>query len=259
MVSSIVRGVVFSAITGLILFTAGSMWPVMRATSEEALIFNAENADMFGEDPYVYTELRLQELGPDYALMTVDGDNRQLQPGDMLVEPCLSLSRILKNAVLLDHCGSYALLSLRQPTHDASTLKLQVLNSIAELPLGREPKVVDLRGNERIQQLVSDYRHRLYDRPLSLLGAINVDVVRSAIGREYYISPGKDKRIFSQLGLEPGDRVRAFDGISMTDDEAVTAMYERLDDVNHLAITLERNQQDWVVLVDFDTLALNNE
>jgi general secretion pathway protein C len=82
---------------------------------------------------------------------------------------------------------------------------------------------------------VSDYRHRLYDRPLSLLGAINVDVVTGDAGREYYITPGRDKLIFPTLSLEPSDRIRALNGVDLSGGQSLTEVYERLDDIGYMA------------------------
>lgn len=253
-------GVVFACLCGAALLFVAAHFPGMHAASEEARIFNAENADLFGEDPYFYTQLSLREIAVDtigdYAVVNIDGDERLLRAGDLLAAPCLAVSRILHDAVLLNHCGSYALLWLREPKDSASRMKLQVLNAGAAKPAPLDKShIVDLRGNSRVQPLVSDYRGRLYDRPLSLLGAIKVDVVISDQGREYYVSPGKDKLIFSALGLAPGDRVRAIDGVNLSGDVALTDIYEHLDEAMHLVLTIERNQQDWVVLLDFGAAA----
>lgn len=260
---SVFRGAIFAFVSGVALISVASQFPGMRAASEEARIFNAENADLFGEDPYFYTQLKLKKVDTsgngDYAIISVDGVEQQLHSGDVLVPPCLSLSRFLKDAVLLDHCGSYAFLSLRESVASVAPMKLRVLSARVGDLVEREPNVVDLRGNVDVRRLVSDYRHRLYDRPLSLLGAINVDVISGEEGREYYISPGRDKLIFPALALEPSDRIRALNGVDLSGGQSLTEVYERLDDVNYMAITIERNREDWVVMVDFEPIEAGME
>jgi general secretion pathway protein C len=252
------RGVIFAVVTWLPLNSVASQFPVTQAASEEARIFNAENADLFGEDPYFYTELKLKKIdtsgNDDYATINVDGVDQQAHPGDLLMSPCLSLSRILKDAVLLDHCGSYAFLWLRESVASVAAIKLRVLTARVGGVVEQEPHIIDLRGNVDVQRLVSDYRHRLYDRPLSLLGAINVEVVSGDTGREYHITPGRDKSIFPTLFLEPSDRIRALNGVDLSGAQSLTEVYERLDDIGYMAITIERNRENWVVMVDFEPM-----
>ncbi|WP_269619326.1 hypothetical protein [Zhongshania sp. BJYM1] len=256
MLVSFLRGLVFASATGMVMAAVAFQFPSMRAVSEEERIFNAENADLFGEDPYFYTHLQLRDLaadeGGEYAIVNIDGVDHQLRSGDMLVAPCLAISQFLKDAVLLDHCGSYALLWLNGRASGSSGMKLRIESAGAVKTPRDRPHIVDLRGESSIQQLVSDYRRRLYDRPLSLVGAVKVDVLKSENSREYYISPGRDKAIFPALALEPKDKIRAIDGVDLSEGEALTDVYEHLDDSEHLVLTLERNREDWVILLDFD-------
>lgn len=253
MVVSVLRAAGFAFATLLMLAIIASQFPSMRASLEEERIFNAENADLFGEDPFFYTQIELLKMGEDtsggFVRMSIDGDEREIRAGDVILRPCLSLSKLLDKAVLLDHCGSYALLSLAEQS--AASINLRVLNTSSVPLLEQGPRIIDLRGDAAIQALVSDYRRRLYDRPLSLLGEIDVKTLTREGKREYYLSPGRDKKVFTTLGLKSGDRVRAFDGVDLSSGDAPTEMYERLDEAEHVALTLERNGEDWVVLLDF--------
>lgn len=259
MVFTVLRATVCAILTGVVLLALAERFPVMRAATEEARIFNAENADSFGEDPYVYTQLSLQQIvaasAGEYALINIDGEVRQLQAGELLAEPCLAVSRILADAVLLDHCGSYILLWQRRGLDQPATMSLRLDISQKGQSQEIKPRVVDLRADVDVRYMVSDYRRRLYDRPLSLLGAIDVKVVDGVSGREYIISEGRDKQIFAALGLKSGDRVLAFNGVDLSRYEAPTQIYEDLDDVNYLAISLARGQERRVVLLDLEPLA----
>lgn len=258
MVLRILRAAAYAVITLGVMLALAERFPVMRAATEEARIFNAENADSFGEDPYVYTELGLQKIitasAGDYALVSIDGEERQFQAGDLVAEPCLQLSRILADAVLLDHCGNYILLWQRGGFNQPETMKLRLDISQKRPFQGVEPRIVDLRADVDVKRMVSDYRRRLYDRPLSLFGAIDVKVVDGVEGREFILSEGRDKQIFAALGLKSGDRVLAFNGVDLSHYEAPTQLYEDLDDVNYLAISLARGQGRRVVLLDFEPL-----
>ena len=258
MALKVLRAAAYAVLTWWVILALADRFPVMRAATEEARIFNAENADSFGEDPYVYTELSLQKIvaasAGDYALMSIDGEERQFLAGDLVAEPCLKLSRILLDAVLLDHCGSYILLWQRRGLDQPATMSLRLDISQKGQSQEIKPSVVDLRADVDVRHMVSDYRRRLYDRPLSLLGAIDVKVVDGVRGREYIISEGRDKQIFAALGLKSGDRVLAFNGVDLSRYDAPTQIYEDLDDVNYLAISLARGQERRVVLLDLEPL-----
>jgi general secretion pathway protein C len=226
--------------------------PANNAGHEEALIFNADYASSFGEDPQPKKRLQLLSIGHDeqgkFAKVKVDGRAQHLRTG-ISITSCLAVVEVLDDAVLIDNCGSYALLSQASDTMESGLdLKADINSGVSIIA----PTIVDLRDNSRVSTLLGDYRDRLYTRPLSLRRAVNVDVRVDSVGeRGYYLSPGKDKALFSVLPMQSGDRVVAVNGFSLADGEALTDIYAGIADLSQLALTLERDGQYQVLLVRF--------
>ncbi len=112
------------------------------------------------------------------------------------------------------------------------------------------PNIVDLRQNRDVSKLLGDYRERLFKRPLSLRGVVNIEIRVDPRGeRKYYLSPGKDPALFTLLPLQAGDRVVAVNGFNLASSEALTDIYGALGDLNQLALTVARGDQRWVMLL----------
>lgn len=68
--------------------------------------------------------------------------------------------------------------------------------------------------------------------------------------RGYELYPGNNRRVFSQLGLQPGDVLIAIDGVAVTDAEQTLQMLRELSSGVALTVTLERKQQRQTVTLD---------
>ncbi|MDF1690942.1 MAG: hypothetical protein P1U47_01100 [Zhongshania sp.] len=244
----------FGVLTGALLALMAWQSPARNAVNEEALIFNAENADLFGEYPYIESTLSLQTLAVDeggrYAFVYVDGVRLQVRAAEQLLPPCVRLSELFADAVLIDNCGSYALLSLADAAVGNNEINVRP-SSDAEIGVG-SPAIIDLRQNPAVVALLGDYRHRLYTRPLSLRGRIKLEVQTDVTGgRRYYLAVGEDKVLFNLLALQAGDRVKAVNGVALSAVEALTDIYADLSERNQLALTLERDGRDRVLLLRY--------
>jgi len=244
----------FGVFTGLVLAMLAWLSPVRNAASEEALIFNADNADLFGEDPYFESTLQLQKLSADqqgrFALMWIDGKRQSVRNTDVLLPPCVSLRELFDDSVLIDNCGSYALLSVAGVPADNNKLSVRPVVGAEFAP--DLPVIIDLRQNKAVMALLADYHQRLYKRPLSLRGRVKLNVqVEATGGRRYYLAPGDDKALFELLALQSGDRVKAVNGIALSAKEALTDIYSDLSERSQVALTLEREGRDRVLLLRF--------
>lgn len=225
--------------------------PLSQAELEEARIFNADNAEWFGEDPEVGVSVALLALGEDgeggIATLEVNGRPETARVGETLLPPCVSVAAMLEDGVLLDLCGGYDLLKL---SIGAKVLTLP--SDLAAPDRVRPPSIVDLRDNASLRALVRDYRSRLFNKPLSLIGQIEVDIKQGENGqRRFFVFPGKDRRLFSELPLQAGDQVLAVNGTPLSARESISDIYQNLDDAQQLTVTLVRNQQDLVLLLAF--------
>jgi general secretion pathway protein C len=247
-------GLGFSMVTGLLLGGFHMLSPALDASMEEAIIFNADNASTFGEESDFLTRLHLDviERGGQgaRASLQVDGVSQHVRLGEVILPPCLRLGPILTDGVLIDHCGSYAILTLARQGPASAAMNFVLAESGSKV--FQPPRVVDLRADLQLRARINDYRQRLYKRPLSLLGAVSIDVrVGEDKSKAYYLSPGRDKLLFEGLGLQAGDRIRAVNGINLANAEALTDIYEDLLGANYLAVTLERSHRDLVILLAF--------
>ncbi|MGB1543900.1 MAG: hypothetical protein ACPHBL_10195 [Spongiibacter marinus] len=248
--SGILSILLLAVIAGVVLAVvqAYSIAPDAEALAEESEIFNADDAQWFGEEPEtrrVVVGLAVQHAqGGEQALVAVDGQERFVRSGDTLAAPCLRVAEILDASLLLDSCGAYQLLPI-----GGSGFHYKPLAIGRPQPAARV-ETVDLRGNNAVTTLVAEYLERLYTSPLSLRGAVKVERKKSDSGeREYYLYPGKDERLFSQLPLRSGDRLHAVNGIALSDSEALSDLYERLDEVEAITITLAQNQQSTKIVL----------
>lgn len=250
-----VIGVTFALVTAALLAAVSFylLRPPSQAELEEARIFNTDDAQWFGEDPDFGIVIEFLGIGQDeqgaYADIRLNSQLRKIRQGELIAPPCLALAEILEDGLLVNQCGGYALVPAAE--HESGTTQHFTLPS--EPTTGVQPgppEVVDLRQDQEVVALAKDYHKRLYQRPLSLRGKITVEVQRDPEGeRRYFISPGEDKRLFRQLPLQPGDEVRAINGITLGERESFSDLYKRLAGAHHLTVTLERGEEDLVILL----------
>lgn len=235
------KGVAVLALALAVGFGLQQLWqlvtrPAPEALAQEAMIFNAEDAQWFGEEPERRHRVAFaqpnSDVIPAQVAAVIDGVSRSVGEGDLLLAPCLRLAKILAEGVLLERCGAYQFLIFGEGGFDYRVGSLS--RGIAG-PL----QMRDLRDDPSASALAAEYLERLYDAPLSLRGTVKVERQTSALGeREYYLYPGEDARLFTQLPLRSGDRLHAVNGIALSEGEALTELYGQLDQVRNITVTL---------------------
>lgn len=246
-----VLSILLLAVAGIAV--AAQLWraaPDPQVRAEEAQIFNADDAQWFGEEPLLLQSVRLlavdEHAGRWRARLTVAGQERFVDAGKLLQPPCLYLAEVLEEAVLLNSCGAYRLVSLA-----AGGGEFQYRNvGQRDVWLERERRIVDLRADKAVSRLLGEYLQRLYSAPLSLRGTVELERRNNKDGSpHYYLYPGSDKRLFSLLPLRGGDRLHAVNGVSLAAAEALTELYESLDEVGDVTLTIEREAGEVLVLL----------
>lgn len=228
-------------------------WPPSEVAREEAEIFATDDAQWFGADPVGGREIVFYGLGesksPLIAILDVDGRRVLAGEGDLLIPPCVSVHQLLPASLLLDVCGAFALLS---PYGQGGALQNAVVkeHSLNRAPISAVKGVHDLRGDAKATRLLREYRERLYESPLSLRGRVDIKMDKRGDGeRRYFIFPGDDQRIFDTLPLQQGDRIHAVNGVALSESEALSDLYTRLDSTRELVVTLEKDGRYRVVLL----------
>ena len=227
---------------------------LQQAVAEEAQIFNADDAQWFGDEPLVRQPLALLaiEQGDDMsrAKIAVDGLERIVAVGAQLLPPCLRVAEVMADSILLDSCGAYRLLSLPRAGRGDSE-RFEYRSELANYDFAaKSASVVDLREDDRARALIAEYLQRLYESPLSLRGSLDVQRRKTATGRRhYYLYPGDDPRLFSHLPLKGGDRLHAVNGMALAAPDVLNDLYDRLGDSRDVTLTLDRDGKALVVLL----------
>ena len=126
---------------------------------------------------------------------------------------------------------------------------------IKEKPKSNESKdnVQDKRNNQRISRQLNDYKKKLLTDPKSVSDVIS--------GRPHFvngellgfsISPGKDKRLFQELGLRRGDLVTSINGISLTNMQDAMTLMNDAQSIVDLNVVIERDGQPLSLLLNLN-------
>lgn len=224
-----------------------------QAVAEEQQIFNADDAQWFGDEPVVRQPLELLAIVPgkdaSRAKIAIDGLERIVSAGAQLLPPCLRVAEVMADSILLDSCGAYRLLSLPLAGRDSE--RFEYRSELANYDFAaRDSLLIDLREDDDARALIAEYLQRLYESPLSLRGSLDVQRRKTPAGRRhYYLYRGDDPRLFSELPLKEGDRLHAVNGMALAAPDVLNDLYDRLDDSREMTLTLDRDGRALVVLL----------
>jgi general secretion pathway protein C len=74
----------------------------------------------------------------------------------------------------------------------------------------------------------------------------------------YRVYPGRDRKQFAALGLRPGDLIKDIDGAALTNPQQATQIFQSLGDTDQVSVTVERNGQPEVLVLNTNQLALDD-
>lgn len=100
-------------------------------------------------------------------------------------------------------------------------------------------------------QMLSQIREQILADPSKAADYIRVQPASSGSGgtKGYRIYPGRDRSIFNNVGLRPGDLVTAVNGIQLDDGAKALQTLNDLKQANSVTLTLERGGQTQTVNV----------
>jgi general secretion pathway protein C len=75
----------------------------------------------------------------------------------------------------------------------------------------------------------------------------------------YRVYPGRNRAQFVALGLRPGDLIKDIDGQALTDPTQAMKIFQSLDTADQVAVTVERNGQPHVVVLNTSQLDLRDK
>jgi len=117
-------------------------------------------------------------------------------------------------------------------------------------------RVEDKRKNQQISRSLNKYKKQLLDDPLSLVGLVNYQpkmVNGEMVG--ITISPGKDKRLFTQLGLRSRDVITSINGVSLSDPQNALQLMSDIQDMQELQIEINRGKETISLLLNLNNKA----
>jgi general secretion pathway protein C len=107
-------------------------------------------------------------------------------------------------------------------------------------PLKKER--LDKRENVELSRSLREQRETLFDDPKKLLDVIRVKPYRrSGELKGYKLSPGKDGKLFSEVGLKRNDLATSINGYDLTDMQQALSVMKELRTMTEATITVVRD------------------
>jgi len=177
-----------------------------------------------------------------------DGNDQQLyRIGEEIAKAQgVKLAKVLEERVILDNNGSYESLWLYS---EADFKQSQNNRNRYTVPRtgGRDP-------NDTLAQAPSQKKTiSKSDMPQSVS-----DVVRFSVHREngemvgYKLRPGRDRKLFEEVGLQSGDIVTSVNGREMTDPKQLREVYQELKAATEANLVVRRGDEDLQITIRVD-------
>jgi len=91
-------------------------------------------------------------------------------------------------------------------------------------------------------QTLKSYRDKLLNDPQSVMNSVRAEPYRQAGKlKGYRIFPGRDKQLFGQMGLEPGDIVTSVNGIALDSPLKGLEIMQQLSSASSVSVDVLRN------------------
>lgn len=164
------------------------------------------------------------------------------------------LRQVMAEQVILETNGKREALRLDVDKLNGMTIRESSSGSLRESDSNEDDEdstVNDKRNDQRISQQLSEYKDKLLNDPKSVSDVIG--------GRPHFvdgelkgfsISPGKDRQLFKELGLQNGDLVTSINGISLTNMNDAMALMNDAQAIQDLNIEIERDGESINLLLN---------
>lgn len=117
-------------------------------------------------------------------------------------------------------------------------------------------KVEDKRKNRRISKKLNEYRDKFKADPRSVADVISgtPHVVNGEL-MGFKIRPGKDKRLFQELGLRRGDVVTGINGVSLTNMQDAMTLMNDAQSLQEVNVEIQRGNDQLSLLLNLNEKA----
>lgn len=192
------------------------------------------------------------ETSSAVAIIVHRGQQEQYHVGDKLpAGNRVILAKVLVDHVILDNKGQYESLWLYDDSNSVfSGVPVSSSRPVTARTAQPSPRVADMRGNRDATKLAKDYRQRLYKNPKSLAEVLRIAPAQKSgqmIG--YRVSPGRDRKQFTQLGFRANDIVTSINDISLDEPSQALEVYKLMRTATEASFTVLRNGQTVQLMV----------
>lgn len=162
------------------------------------------------------------------------------------------LRQVQFDRVILENNGKREFLKLEQeelaiiPSRERGKPELPRLKT-------SDRKVSDKRKNQRLTKKLRDYKERLLADPKSVADVINgrPHFVEGEL-KGFRIQPGKDRRLFQELGLRPNDLVTSINGVGLTNMQDAMTLMNDAQSMSELNVEIQRGEEQLSLLLNLN-------
>lgn len=174
------------------------------------------------------------------------GEEQAYRVGDS-VPGGAELHEILADRVILKRGGRFETLTLPKERMVGESVGLPPAPS----PVRRSPPPQGRPGAS--PQHLRDLRERILQNPQEAMQLINAQpVMDGGQMKGYRVSPGRDRRLFSGIGLRPGDIVTSVNGVPLSDPAQMGQLLQQLTSASQLNVTVERGGRESQLTLDLN-------
>ncbi|HLS81889.1 MAG TPA: type II secretion system protein GspC [Steroidobacter sp.] len=106
-------------------------------------------------------------------------------------------------------------------------------------------------------RFAQDLRRMAQTNPTALARVVRPQpVFANGVQRGFRVYPGQDRKMFAQLGLQPGDLVLTINGTPLDDPQRAMEIFNTIETSNQVNLTIERNGQTQELTLNTAQIAL---
>ncbi len=113
--------------------------------------------------------------------------------------------------------------------------------------------VNDKRGDQRISKRLNEYRDKFAQDPTSVADAISgrPHIVNGEL-QGFSISPGKDRKLFEDLGLRRNDVITSINGVALNNMQDAMSLMQDVKSLSEVSVEIQRGQEQLNLLLNLN-------
>lgn len=151
------------------------------------------------------------------------------------------LREVYYDKVIIETNGKKETLKL-----DENELLAELVNKDSSRPIASNlnKRIEDKRNNAELNEKLGNYREQFLDDPKSIMDIVKgrPHFVEGEL-RGFMVSPGKDRRLFKELGLKRGDIITAVNGIAFTSMQDAMQLMNEAQSIENMDVEIQRGDE----------------